>query len=190
MFFSKSNVGFYLSSNNIDDAVEITKDHWQDLLAGQARGKIITSDAKGYPILIDPPKPDFKDVQAAALVRVENYHAQQVQALVGNPTQVEKDTWAMKLETANSIIYQTTLSDAGHAFLISAGLKSDDDQKNWAQSVVAKSVRYSTYVGVAERLRDTARAAVRAAENEEALKIVMDEQQAIAEQTIEALKQG
>ena len=137
-----------------------------------------------------PPKPDFKDQQSAALVRVENYHAQQVQALVGNPTQVEKDTWAMKLETANSIISQTTLSDAGHAFLISAGLKSDDDQKNWAQSVVAKSVRYSTYVGVAERLRDTARAAVRAAENEEALKIVMDEQQAIAEQTIEALKQG
>ena len=141
--------------------------------------------SENQPVLIKT----IEELKILAQTSIDNYHAQQVQALVGNPTQVEKDTWAMKLETANSIIYQTTLSDAGYAFLISAGLKSDDDQKNWAQSVIAKSVRYSTFVGVAERLRDNARSAVKAAENEDALKLVMDEQRAIAEKTIEALKQ-
>lgn len=61
VFFSAKTLGFYAIDYPDDrlpsDAVEIAGELWSQLLAGQAAGKIITTDANGRPTLIDPPKP-------------------------------------------------------------------------------------------------------------------------------------
>ncbi|MFJ7798452.1 phage tail assembly chaperone [Pseudomonas sp. NPDC096950] len=48
------------------DAVEITTEHRNELLAGQSLGRVIAPDDSGYPILIDPPP-----VSAVEQARVE-----------------------------------------------------------------------------------------------------------------------
>ena len=61
MKYSKTTNGFYASDINYpnppDDLVEITAETHAALMAAQSTGKIITSDAKGHPIAIDPPAP-------------------------------------------------------------------------------------------------------------------------------------
>ncbi|EPP4481388.1 tail fiber assembly protein, partial [Salmonella enterica subsp. enterica serovar Montevideo] len=57
MLYSAGTKGFYSEDiNDIipDDAVEITSEKWMELLQGQRNGKIISSDASGYPVLTDP----------------------------------------------------------------------------------------------------------------------------------------
>lgn len=59
MFYSKSTGGFYdkeIHGTGIPgDAVEITPEYHQELLAGQSARKVIAADNKGYPRLIDRP---------------------------------------------------------------------------------------------------------------------------------------
>lgn len=59
MYYSKSTNGFYSTqihgSNMPADVVKITKAEHTALLAAQSQGKLITSDASGRPIAIDPP---------------------------------------------------------------------------------------------------------------------------------------
>lgn len=59
MLYSKHTGGFYSYAIHGDampsDSVEITKEYHSYLLDGQSLGKIIVSDAKGYPILQDAP---------------------------------------------------------------------------------------------------------------------------------------
>lgn len=43
--------GFY--DEPIDGAVEITEERWQELLDGQATGKMITEDEQGRPVLTE-----------------------------------------------------------------------------------------------------------------------------------------
>jgi len=63
MFFSASVGAFFSPVIHGDkiphDAVKITSKKHQELLAGQAAGKVISSDCTGNPVLIDsPPKKD------------------------------------------------------------------------------------------------------------------------------------
>ena len=59
MFYAKSTGGFYSREIHGDaipsDAVEITTELHAALLAGQASGKQIKANAKGVPVLVDPP---------------------------------------------------------------------------------------------------------------------------------------
>jgi hypothetical protein len=89
--------------------------------------------------------------------------------LVGSPTQVEKDTWAMKLETASAIAASKDVSPAGASFLAAAGISTAEAKAAWSQSVLVKSAGYATVVGVAEKLRNSAREAVKAAADAEAI---------------------
>lgn len=60
MLFSKSECGFYdreITANIPADAVEISREQWQALLEGQSQGKVIAADARGFPVLKDPPPP-------------------------------------------------------------------------------------------------------------------------------------
>ena len=70
MFYAKSTSGFYdtaIHGDNIpSDAVEITTEKHQELLAGQSSGKVIASDKNGFPVLQDPPKPTKEQLQAQA----------------------------------------------------------------------------------------------------------------------------
>lgn len=58
------NGGFYVDSVHIipDGAVPVTPERHAELLAGQAAGKIIATDADGRPILVDPPAPTAEEI--------------------------------------------------------------------------------------------------------------------------------
>lgn len=70
MFYSKTTGGFYdaaIHGDNIPaDAVEITAEEHAALLAGQSAGKIISADADGRHVLIDPPAPSCEQQLASA----------------------------------------------------------------------------------------------------------------------------
>lgn len=61
MFYSSSTGGFYSrqvhGDNMPDDVVEVTATEYAALLAGQAAGKVITSDDNGRPVLSDQVSP-------------------------------------------------------------------------------------------------------------------------------------
>lgn len=139
---------------------------------------------------IDPVKQAawLDHARAQALQSIDQFHAETVQKLVGSPTQVEKDTWALKLEVANAIVRKLPIAATGQAFLESAGLASDSAKAEWAASVLAKSAAYAQVVGVAERLRDEARTAVRAASDDAALAAVIEAQHAAADDAIAQLR--
>lgn len=67
MLYSKSTGGFYdinIHNNIPSDAVEITKEEHESLLTAQSLGKIISSNNKGKPVAIDPPKPSVEELIA------------------------------------------------------------------------------------------------------------------------------
>lgn len=70
MFYSKSTGSFYDPEIHVagipGDAVEITKQKHATLMQGQSRGKLITSDDKGYPTLTDRPKSTLDELGNAA----------------------------------------------------------------------------------------------------------------------------
>jgi hypothetical protein len=77
LFYSKSTGGFYDDSIHTaaqipSDAVAITEVQHQALLTGQSAGKLITADANGNPILVDPPAPPLADVQSRSLVALDD----------------------------------------------------------------------------------------------------------------------
>jgi hypothetical protein len=58
MYFSKTTEGFYDSAIHAvmpKDVVEITAAEHAELMAGQAKGKLISCGENGYPLLLDPP---------------------------------------------------------------------------------------------------------------------------------------
>lgn len=75
-FYSKKSNGFYPASMKgiyelspdgwPSDAVEVSEEDYNNLYSGQAKGKKITADDKGYPVLIDPPGPTQEELIAAA----------------------------------------------------------------------------------------------------------------------------
>lgn len=143
---------------------------------------------------IAPPMPSAAESLAfakdSAQRVIDQFHADTVQKLVGSPTQVEKDTWSLKLEAASAITNKTTVSAAGQAFLAGAGMATDAAKATWAASVLAKSAAYAQVVGLAERLRDTARTAVKAATDEVSLKAALDAQRAAADAAVANLLKG
>lgn len=67
-FYSKKTGGFYHNSMRHDytqwpdNAVQITDEEHRKLLSGQSKGKIITYDNHGYPVLSDPPAPSQENL--------------------------------------------------------------------------------------------------------------------------------
>jgi hypothetical protein len=115
-------------------------------------------------VLVIPSLP-FAKQKEQAFRSIDEFHAQTVQRLVGNPTQAEKDTWAMKLEAANALSAGKAPSTAGAAFVKAAGIDTPEKQSAWSASVLTKSADYASIVGLAEKIRTGAREAVRAAED-------------------------
>jgi hypothetical protein len=108
------------------------------------------------------PTTPLDQAKASALAQVDDHHSTVVTKLVGSPTQAEKDTWAMKLDTATTVLAGTPVGAAGQAFFAAAGIKLED-QKTWAQAVMGKAAGYASIVGVGEKLRSQARQAINAA---------------------------
>lgn len=69
-------------------------------------------------------------------------------------------------------------------------MTTDAAKATWAASVLAKSAAYALVVGLAERLRDMARTAVKAATDEASLKAALDAQRAAADAAVASLLKG
>lgn len=55
------------TENRMNDAqFELTYEYWSELIVGQANGRVISQDSKGYPILVDPAPPTPADYLAEA----------------------------------------------------------------------------------------------------------------------------
>ena len=130
-----------------------------------------------------PPTP-LATLITNALTRIDQAHAEFLLKAVGNPTQVEINTWPLKLEIKNAILAEFPLNQEQQAFVDSAGLDTPAKQTAWAQSVQAKSAYSAHATGVAEAVRDTAKELVKAAQTAEELAEVMQELTALAEQKL------
>lgn len=196
MKFSKSTGCFYPDDiqypNPPADLITVTTDEYSAAMT-RAAGEALDV-AKGKLVIIPAPVTSPADKLAkgvvAALITIDQFHADTVQKLVGSPTQVEKDTWSLKLEAASAITNKTPVSAAGLAFLAGAGMTTDAAKTAWATSVLAKSAAYAQVVGLAEKLRDTARTAVKAATDEATLKTALDAQRAAADAAVASLLKG
>lgn len=196
MRFSKTTGCFYPDDiqypNPPADLITVTVEEYNVAMARAAGDSLDV--VKGKLVIIPAPVISLADKLAkgvlVALVTIDQFHADTVQKLVGSPTQVEKDTWSLKLEAASAITNKTTVSSAGQAFLAGAGMTTDAAKVAWAASVLAKSAAYAQVVGLAERLRDTARTAVKAATDETTLKAALDAQRAAADAAVASLLKG
>jgi hypothetical protein len=141
---------------------------------------------------LDPVKQaaQFDRAKLQALATIDQFHAETVQKLVGNPTQVERDTWELKLEVANAITGKAAVGATGQAFLVNAGIATDTARSAWAASVLARWSAYAQVIGLAEKLRNTARTAVKAATDEASLKAALDAQRAAADAAVAHLLKG
>lgn len=74
--FSKTTGGFYAPEIHGDqipaDAVDITNEQYDALLAAQASGKRIEGDASGAPVAVDPPAPTSEQIIAALSAQIQN----------------------------------------------------------------------------------------------------------------------
>ncbi len=156
--------------------------------------------------LVSKPAPTAADLaaqfaanKAAALAAIDVFHATTVQGLAGNPTQVEKDSWAMKLATASAVAAKAAIGAEGTAFLSALGLiapatataaqttAADTARVAWATAVQANAAKYSGLVGLADKLRSSAKAAVTAAVDQAALDAAIAANKTAAQAVIAAL---
>lgn len=73
-FFSPSTLGFYTSEIHTpdmrpSDAVQITDEHYAELLASLGSGKTLGADDAGAPVLLDPPAPTVEELMAGLRYR-------------------------------------------------------------------------------------------------------------------------
>lgn len=60
----------------VDGSVEISVAYWQELLDGQASGKLIAEDEKGYPILVEI-QYDIEDVRKMKVSEIQQFDKSQ-----------------------------------------------------------------------------------------------------------------
>ena len=62
--------GFY--DEPVEGSVEITDEYYQELLAGQSGGLIITESRKGYPILVEY-EYDIEEVRKMKITEIQSF---------------------------------------------------------------------------------------------------------------------
>lgn len=146
-----------------------------------SKGKLVPPPVPTAAQLAAAAMAQFAANKAAALDAIDQFHAQTVQGLAGNPSQVEKDSWAMKLATAAAVSAKAAISAEGTAFLSALGLiapatattaqiaAADTARAAWAVAVQANAAKYAGLVGLADKLRSSAKAAITAAVDQAAL---------------------
>lgn len=117
MFYSKSTHGFYTPEIHGDkiptDAVEITDSHYEALLAGQSNDKVISADADGNPILIDPPAQTAEQLAVFARQKRDGLLAASDWTIVNDsPLSPEIQTeWKMYRQALRDITSQSGFPD-------------------------------------------------------------------------------
>jgi hypothetical protein len=125
----------------------------------------------------------------SVLSAIDQVHADTLQKLVGTPTKEEKETWRLKLETAQAMTHKTPISKEGTAFLAASGM-TDQEQADWAAAVLVRSAEYAQAVGLAEKHRYTAREEVKAARDVAAIHAALEKQRAAADAAVREVFDG
>ena len=132
MLYSSETGGFYDRAIHKEipaDAVEITTEEWQELLDGQAAGKIIVAGKGGKPELQDPPPPAPVVPQAvtmrqARLALLAAGYLDRVQEAFANiPDESVKKAAMIEWEYAGTVERNSPFTTQMAAML---GLSSDD----------------------------------------------------------------
>lgn len=107
------------------------------------------------------PRPlTMAEIRARGLLEVDQQHQAMLLRLTGNPTDVERATWPGKVELARRVLGGDALALDQEAFLAAAGLDTAGKRRAYAEGVMAKSARFWTLVGLADRVRSEARARI------------------------------
>lgn len=182
----------YIENPDVPDA------SWVLLPVRPSYGHIWDATTTAWVVAVSPAT-QFAAKKVAALAAVDQFHATTVQGLSGNPTQVEKDSWAMKLATANAVVAKATVSAEGNAFLSALGLlapatapaaqiaSANAARTAWAAAVQANAAKFAGLVGLADKLRSSAKAAVITAPDQVALDAAIAANKTAAQAVIAAL---
>lgn len=110
-FYSKSTGGFYtreIHGDNIPaDAVEITTEEHAALIEGQSQGRLIQADAKGKPVLADPPAPTDEEL-ASAVRSKRNALLSACDWTQVADAQVDQSAWREYRQTLRDVTAQPT----------------------------------------------------------------------------------
>lgn len=158
-----------LESTTTEDALDfiwangVNKEATEEACMNQIASQRIAAGALRLEGVVSTPAPTtpLDQAKTSAQKQIDDHHATVITKLVGSPTQTEKDTWAMKLETASALAAGTEPTIAGKTFLSSAGITTQEEQLAWTKSVIGKSAAYASIVGVGEKLRSSARQAIK-----------------------------
>lgn len=125
MFYSKSTGGFYdpaIHGNAIPaGAVEISSADHAELMSAQAAGRIISTNAKGYPVAIDAPKPKRTKESLLAEVAAKRWQVETGGIIVdGIPIKTDRESQAQMSSAytslKNSLIEDTPWKAADGSF--------------------------------------------------------------------------
>ncbi len=197
MYYSKSaqqagGSGFLFDSdkNKPADSIKV-KDADANTAINLEKGMLYDFDANGKLIIFPVPAPTAAQLaviletnKTSAIQDVNAFHAATVQQLAGNPTQVEKDTWAMKLATANALAAGTSVSGEGNAFMTANGLTTPALQAAWAAKVLANAANYAGIVGLLDAWRSQSKTAITGAADQAALDLAITANTAAADAAI------
>jgi hypothetical protein len=125
--------------------------------------------------------------KTAALAVIDQWHTTTVQQLAGNPTQIEKDTWAMKLAAANAVAAGAVVSGEGNAFMTANGLTTPSLQAAWAAKVLANAAKFAGLVGALDAVRTKTKSAIIASAEQTALDAALLDNKAVELAAIAAL---
>lgn len=117
----------------------------------------------------DKEKSLFINHQKKYLFDIEKYYTNALQGLLDNPTQLERSTWSLKKEIAESA--PNEISAAGQEFLRELGVTDDKAFTLWCIKVKNKQEEFGKFCGIVERQRILLKKTVREANNINELKV-------------------
>ncbi len=193
--YSGQTGGFYVSAIHGDkipsDAVEITEEVHDALLAGLSSGQSIVLDANGTPTLqraIDPRSEaqilaDAKALSGAAMLRwIEAFTA----PLTAKYPSAERAMWPMKLPAAQSILADTA-TEFDLAIFATEAAAAQITVKECAAAAVAKGTVFAQVAASISGLRQATETAIAAATTPAAVTDALTHAKATAEQLAPAL---
>lgn len=148
MLYSKSTGGFYdtaIHGDNIPaDAVEITREHYEALLAGQSQGKRIVADENGYPVLQDPPPLTLDEAKAAKLTEINAACDAEIEAITVSYPGTEVMTWDKQEREARALALDAT---ADTPLIDSIASARGLDRVGLANRILAHADQFATASG-------------------------------------------
>jgi len=141
------------------DAVEITNELRQQLLAGVSQFRQIRGDANGYPVLVDLPGPSAKELESKFLAQIDNEADAVRTAVVGDPVRA--------LEYDKSAQEAAAFRDAGYPAdavprTVAAWAISGRTARQAADSILAEAHAYNEVLYFLRETRLSAKERVRA----------------------------